>query len=72
MVADEEQPLVVAEAVEVFAYHRTGPAGKATMTRTPNLLIRRRIRRVRLVLSPAVVAGRVVCVFRQLLANPAL
>ena len=36
-------------------------------TRTPNLLIRRRIRRVQQVVSPAVVAGWVGCVFQQLL-----
>ena len=40
-------------------------------TRTPNLLIRRRFRRVRLVVSSAVVAGQVGCAVQQVVPNPA-
>lgn len=39
-------------------------------TRTANLLIRRPFRRVRVVVSTAVVAGQVGCVFQQVAANP--
>ena len=40
-------------------------------TRTPNLLIRRRSRRVRLVLSDDVLPGQVRCAVRPVLSSPA-
>lgn len=56
---------------------RTGPDLRVRLAcleglETPNLLIRRRIRPVQQVVSPALVAGQVWCVFQQPVANLAL